>query len=95
MLPRPGLDTTTAATIDARAGSGCFVWFEQLGVGGHLCPIPAALEFALRRLISEPVGLLASIRTRTAEHAPALAAAGLPAERRTRLQIGPLTPLRL
>ena len=54
-------------------------------------PSAAALEFALRRLGSEPVGLLASVRIQADGHAASAAGAGLPAGRLTRLQVGPLT----
>jgi len=54
-------------------------------------PSAAALEFALRRLGSEPVGLLASVRIQAGGHAASAAGAGLPAGRLTRLQVGPLT----
>jgi len=54
-------------------------------------PSAAALEFALRRLGSEPVGLLASVRTQADQPTSSVAGAGLPAGRLTRLQIGPLS----
>jgi DNA-binding CsgD family transcriptional regulator len=54
-------------------------------------PSAAALEFALRRLGSEPVGLLASVRIQVGEHAVSAAGTGLPAGRLTRVQVGPLT----
>ena len=54
-------------------------------------PSAAALEFALRRLGSEPVGLLASVRIQAGGHAASAAGAGLPAGRLARLQVGPLT----
>ena len=44
-------------------------------------PSAAALEFALRRLGSEPVGLLASVRIQAGGHAASAAGAGLPAGR--------------
>ena len=53
-------------------------------------PSAAALEFALRRLGSEPVGLLASVRVQSG-HAVSAAGSGLPAGRLTRMQVGPLT----
>jgi DNA-binding CsgD family transcriptional regulator len=54
-------------------------------------PSAAALEFALRRLGSEPVGLLASVRIQAGGHAVSAAGAGLPAGRLTRMQVDPLT----
>ena len=54
-------------------------------------PSAAALEFALRRLGSEPVGLLASVRIQADGHAMSAAGAGLSAGRLTRVQVGPLT----
>ena len=54
-------------------------------------PSAAALEFALRRLGSEPVGLLASVRIQAGGQATPVAGAGLPAGRLTRIQVGPLT----
>ena len=54
-------------------------------------PSAAALEFALRRLGGEPVGLLASVRVPADGRAASAAGAGLPAGRVTRLQVGPLT----
>jgi len=54
-------------------------------------PSAAVLEFALRRLGSEPVGLLASVRIQAGGHAASAAGAGLPAGRLARLQVGPLT----
>ena len=54
-------------------------------------PSAAALEFALRRLGSEPVGLLASVRIPAGGHAAPAAGAGLPAGRLTRIQVEPLT----
>ena len=54
-------------------------------------PSAAALEFALRRLGSEPVGLLASVRIQAGGQATPVAEAGLPAGRLTRIQVGPLT----
>lgn len=51
----------------------------------------AALEFALRRLGGEPVGLLASVRLPAGGHAVSAAGAALPAGRLTRMQVGPLT----
>jgi DNA-binding CsgD family transcriptional regulator len=51
-------------------------------------PSAATVDFALRRLSHEPVGLLASIRDRIGEHAALMAA--VPTERLTRLHIGPL-----
>ena len=53
-------------------------------------PSAAALEFALRRLGSEPVGLLASVRIQAGD-AVSAAGTGLPAGRLTRVQVGPLT----
>jgi predicted ATPase len=53
-------------------------------------PSAATVEFALRRLGREPVGLLASRRDRGGERPASLAGAGLPAERLTHLRIGPL-----
>lgn len=54
-------------------------------------PSAAALEFALRRLGSEPVGLLASVRIQAGGQATPVAGAGLPAGRLTRIHVGPLT----
>jgi DNA-binding CsgD family transcriptional regulator len=54
-------------------------------------PSAAALEFALRRLGGEPVGLLASVRVQADGRAAPAAGAGLPAGRLTRLHVGPLT----
>ena len=54
-------------------------------------PSAAALEFALRRLGSEPVGLLASVRIQAGGQATPVAGAGLPAGRLARIQVGPLT----
>ena len=54
-------------------------------------PSAAALEFAVRRLRSEPVGLLASARSGAGGHDGAATGAGLPDGRLTRLYIGPLT----
>ena len=54
-------------------------------------PSAAALEFALRRLGSEPVGLLASVRIQAGGQAAPVAGAGLPAGRLARIQVGPLT----
>ncbi len=54
-------------------------------------PSAAALEFALRRLGSEPVGLLASVRIQAGGRATPVAGAGLPAGRLARIQVGPLT----
>jgi DNA-binding CsgD family transcriptional regulator len=51
-------------------------------------PSAAALEFALRRVPTEPVGLLATVRNQA--EGP-WAAAGLPAERVSRLRVGPMT----
>jgi hypothetical protein len=44
-----------------------------------------------RRLGSEPVGLLASVRILAGGQATSAAGAGLPAGRLTRIQVGPLT----
>jgi DNA-binding CsgD family transcriptional regulator len=54
-------------------------------------PSAAALEFALRRLGSEPVGLLASVRIQAGGQATRVAGAGLPAGRLARIHVGPLT----
>ncbi|HEY2305564.1 MAG TPA: AAA family ATPase, partial [Streptosporangiaceae bacterium] len=54
-------------------------------------PSAAALEFALRRLGSEPVGLLASVRLPAGGQAVSAAGAGLSAGRLARMQVGPLT----
>jgi DNA-binding CsgD family transcriptional regulator len=54
-------------------------------------PSAAALEFALRRLGSEPVGLLASARIQSGMQAVSAASTGLSAGRLTRLHVGPLT----
>jgi hypothetical protein len=51
-----------------------------------------AVEFALRRLSREGAGLLASVRDPGDGRSAAAAGTGLPAERLTRLRIGPLTP---
>jgi tetratricopeptide (TPR) repeat protein len=49
------------------------------------------VEFGLRRLRRERAGLLASVRDRGDGRSAAAAGTGLPAERLTRLQVGPLT----
>ncbi|HEX6519166.1 MAG TPA: AAA family ATPase [Streptosporangiaceae bacterium] len=54
-------------------------------------PSAASLEFALRRLGSEPVGLLASVRTQPDRSASSVARASLSVRRLTRLRIGPLS----
>src|SRR5215469_16110789 len=51
-------------------------------------PTAATVEFALRRLTHEQVGLLASVRDQTGERAAWLA--GMPTERLTCLRVGPL-----
>jgi hypothetical protein len=54
-------------------------------------PSARVLEFALRRLSDEPAGLLASARYPGDGRAAPTAGTGLPAERLTRLRVGPLT----
>jgi DNA-binding CsgD family transcriptional regulator len=53
-------------------------------------PSAVALEFALRRLATEPVGLLASVRIQAEGQVTPWAVTGLPAERVRRLRVGPL-----
>jgi len=53
-------------------------------------PSAAAVEFALRRLTDERAGLLACIRDDGEERPAAAARTGLPAERLTRVRVGPL-----
>jgi DNA-binding CsgD family transcriptional regulator len=53
-------------------------------------PSARVVEFALRRLSHEPVGLLASAREPADERPASAARTGLPAERLTRLRVGPL-----
>jgi len=53
-------------------------------------PSARALEFAVRRLSHEPAGLLASARDQGDERPAPAAWTGLPAERLTRLGVGPL-----
>jgi len=55
-------------------------------------PSAVTLDYALRRLGSEPVGLLASVRTGAGRPAAPLAGAGPPGGRLERLRIGPLAP---
>jgi hypothetical protein len=54
-------------------------------------PSARTVEFAVRRLSGERVGLLAAARDPEGERAASAAGTGLPAERLTRLRIGPLT----
>jgi len=54
-------------------------------------PSAAALEFALRRVATEPIGLLATVRNQAEGQVPPWALAGLPAERVSRLRVGPMT----
>ena len=54
-------------------------------------PSARVLEFALRRLGGEPTGLLASARDPGYGRPAPAASTGLPAERLTRLRLGPLT----
>jgi DNA-binding CsgD family transcriptional regulator len=53
-------------------------------------PSAVTIDYALRRLESEPVGLLASVRTQAGVEPPLLAGAGLPTGRLKHLTIGPL-----
>src|SRR5215468_1934150 len=53
-------------------------------------PSAAAVEFAVRRLSGEPAGLLASVRDPGDERPASAVRTGLPAERLTRLRMGPL-----
>jgi DNA-binding CsgD family transcriptional regulator len=55
-------------------------------------PTATALDYALRRLRKEPVGLLASVRVRAGGLAAPMAGAGLAAGRLGHLRIGPLAP---
>jgi DNA-binding CsgD family transcriptional regulator len=55
-------------------------------------PSATTLDYALRRLVNEPVGLLASIRLPVSRLAAAAAGAALSARRVERLHIGPLAP---
>jgi DNA-binding NarL/FixJ family response regulator len=55
-------------------------------------PSAVTLDYALRRLVTEPVGLLASVRVAAGQPAVPPAGAGLAAERLERLRIGPLAP---
>jgi DNA-binding CsgD family transcriptional regulator len=55
-------------------------------------PSAVALDYALRRLGKEPVGLLASVRAPAGEHGGPVAGAGLAAARLGHLRIGPLAP---
>ncbi len=56
-------------------------------------PSVVTIDYALRRLSNEPVGLLASVRTQAGMASPHLAGAGLPAGRLRHLTIGPLAPV--
>ncbi len=53
-------------------------------------PSAAALEFSWRRLATEPVGLLASVRSQARGQGISRAVTSLPTERVTHLSIGPL-----
>src|SRR6516165_5292493 len=55
-------------------------------------PSAVTLDYALRRLTDEPVGLLASVRVAVGGPDTPPAGAGLPAGRLRRLRIGPLAP---
>jgi DNA-binding CsgD family transcriptional regulator len=55
-------------------------------------PSAVALDYALRRLGTEPVGLMASVRAVAGRPAVPPAGAGLPAGRLRQLRIGPLAP---
>jgi tetratricopeptide (TPR) repeat protein len=54
-------------------------------------PSAATVGFALRRLGDEQAGLLASARDQGDQHPASAARTGLPADRLTRLRVGPLT----
>jgi hypothetical protein len=54
-------------------------------------PSAAAVEFALRRLADERAGLLASVRDPGGDRPASATRTGLPADRLTRLRMGPLT----
>jgi DNA-binding CsgD family transcriptional regulator len=53
-------------------------------------PSAATVQFAMRRLSDEPVGLLASVRDSSGERPSSLGRADLPTERVTQMRIGPL-----
>ena len=55
-------------------------------------PTAVTLDYALRRLGKEPVGLLASVRGRAGGHTGPLPGAGLAAGHLRHLRIGPLAP---
>jgi len=53
-------------------------------------PSAATVEFALRRLSHEPVGLLASVRDSSGDRTASASGPWMPTERITRLRVGPL-----